>query len=380
MEKQQPLYDIFISFKRTEVDGRDTEDYQIAKELFNYLDKKGLRVFFSDESFKKLGTAEYKFKIDRVLDVAKILIVVGTSREHMDSNWVRYEWDSFCGDILDGIKKDGKLYSYIDHIGPADLPRTLRKYQSFEKRNTSLSQIYQYICSALGKSADFKEVLHSSSDKYSIYDYNDIKKRHWDFEKTVQKLMSIVYETLDPESAESILDAEASVKIMERSCDTWRILVGPNEEIIGHWFFVSLYDQEYEKLLKGELLEEDISYKNINYLDLPGDYKGYFAQIDIMKEYRNARTLQRLIISFLEQLVVLAKQGIFFTDWCADSLSPEGSSLSHSMGLSYVSDNLDNGKIYVGKTEEILASPIFKRVPDLIKLYKNEWKRRGKKG
>ncbi|WP_300699250.1 hypothetical protein [Bacteroides sp.] len=374
----QPLYDIFISFKRTEVGGGDTEDFQMAKDLYTYLDQKGLKVFFSDESFRKLGTAEYKNKIDTILDVVKVLIVVGTSRENLESSWVRYEWDSFCSDILDGLKPDGKLYSYIDCIGPHDLPRALRKYQSFAKKNTSLAQVYQYICNALGIDAHAREKAKVAAgvEKYHILDYNDIKNKNWDFRETVQKLMDIVYETLDCEDLNHILDVEASEKIMERSCDTWRILVGPNDKIIGHWFFVSLYDLEYNRLLKGELMEEDITYRNINYLDLPGYYKGYFAQIDIIKEYRNARTLQRLIMSILGQIEFLAKQGIFFTEWCADSLSPEGRSLSHSMGLSYVRQNLDGGSVYAGKMECLLAAPIFQRAPNLVKLYQNEWRKR----
>lgn len=108
----------------------------------------------------------------------------------------------------------------------------------------------------------------------------------------VSTLMDIVYSTLDIDDTSSILDANNSIEIMERSSDTWRILLGPNNQIIGHWFFVSLYDKEFELLKSGRLKEDSISYKNINYLDMPGHYKGYFCQIDILKEYRNARTLQ----------------------------------------------------------------------------------------
>ena len=125
--------------------------------------------------------------------------------------------------------------------------------------------------------------------------------------------------------------------------------------------------------MRGELKEEDINYRNINYLDLPGYYKGYFAQIDIVKEYRNARSLQLLIISFLQQLEALAMEGIFITDWCVEALSPEGASLSRSMGLSRIGVGREGGYLYAGKADLMFKTSIFKRVPNLIKLYKEEW-------
>lgn len=370
--KEQP-YEIFISFKHSEADGSLTADYRIARELYEYLTEKGLRTFFSNETFKDLGTSVYKQKIDEILDTAKVLIVVGTSREHLESNWVRYEWDSFSADILDGIKTNGKMFSYLDRMSPSELPRTLRRCQAFERKDTSLEQVYRYICSALGKTPVGTREPDKPGTKYTILDYAGVKQRGWDFGETVQKLMDIVYSTLDMESDSSILNTEASVQIMERSVDTWRILLGPDGQIIGHWLFISLYDEEFEKLMRGELKEEDINYRNINYLDLPGYYKGYFAQIDIVKEYRNARSLQLLIISFLQQLEALAAEGIFITDWCVEALSPEGASLSRSMGLSRIGVGREGGYLYAGKADLMFKTPIFKRVPNLIKLYKEEW-------
>ena len=308
-ETKGKFYEVFISFKHTELDGIETKDFHIANEVYQFLTAKGLCVFFSNESFKSLGVSVYKQKIDDILDNVKVLIVVGTSREHLEAKWVRYEWDSFCSDILDGIKIDGKIFNYIDGMSLSELPRSLRRCQSFERNETSLKQLGQYVFSALGKS--YPTIQTKPQRKYSLIGYNDIKQKEWNFVETVSTLMDIVYSTLDIDDTSSILDTNNSIKIMERSSDTWRILLGPNNQIIGHWFFVSLYDKEFELLKRGRLKEDSISYKNINYLDMPGHYKGYFCQIDILKEYRNACTLQLLIISFLEQLEILAKSGKF---------------------------------------------------------------------
>lgn len=373
MGTKENSYEVFISFKHTEADGRETKDFHIASEVYEFLTARGLRVFFSSETFKRLGISEYKQKIDDILDETRVLIVVGTSREHLDAKWVRYEWDSFCSDILDGIKPDGKIFNYIDDMPLSELPRALWRCQSFERSDRSLEQLCRYVFNALGKNNP--SALARPGGKYTLIGYNDLKRLGWEFAVTVGRLMDIVYSTLDIEDTSSILDTEGSVKIMERSSDTWRILLGPNDSIIGHWFFVSLYDKEFELLKRGELKEGDISYRNIDYLDLPGHYKGYFCQIDIVKEYRNARTLQLLIISFLKQLEVLAESGIFITEWCVEALSPEGISLSRSMGLSYVGQGSDGGDIYAGSASLMFERPIFQRVPNLIRLYQVEWNR-----
>lgn len=370
METKGKFYEVFISFKHTELDGSETKDFHIANEVYQFLTAKGICVFFSNESFKTMGVSVYKQKIDDILDIVKVLIVIGTSREHLEAKWVRYEWDSFCSDILDGIKIDGKIFNYIDGMSLSELPRSLRRCQSFERNETSLEQLGQYVFSALGKS--YTTIQTKPQSKYSLIGYNDIKQKEWNFAEMVSTLMDIVYSTLDIDDTSSILDANNSIEIMERSSDTWRILLGPNNQIIGHWFFVSLYDKEFELLKSGRLKEDSISYKNINYLDMPGHYKGYFCQIDILKEYRNARTLQLLIISFLERLEILAKSGIFITEWCVEALSPEGVSLSRSMGLSYVCKGPDGGDIYAGAASLMFERPIFQKVPKLIKLYKTE--------
>jgi len=49
----------------------------------------------SSFSIEQLGEADYKEVIDNALDKAQMLIVVGTSKENINSKWVKYEWNSF---------------------------------------------------------------------------------------------------------------------------------------------------------------------------------------------------------------------------------------------------------------------------------------------
>ena len=142
-------YQVFIAFKNADDEGKQTRDSIIATKVFNYLTKKGLRVFNSTITLEKNGISEYKKSIDEALDMAKVLVVVGTSASNLNSKWVRYEWDSFFNDILCGIKPNGRIFTYIDDIKPTELPRALRQTQSIKHGSESMYHLYGFIKNAL---------------------------------------------------------------------------------------------------------------------------------------------------------------------------------------------------------------------------------------
>jgi hypothetical protein len=146
--------DIFISFKNLDEHGMPTRDSALAREVYEYLTDRGLNVFLSNVSLERLGVAGYTRAIDNALDAACVLIAVGTSKQHLDSQWVRYEWNSFFNDTLSGIKPDGRLFSYIEGLEIRDLPRALRQVEVFIHGSASLERLANYICNALGKAPD----------------------------------------------------------------------------------------------------------------------------------------------------------------------------------------------------------------------------------
>ncbi|MCR5119897.1 MAG: toll/interleukin-1 receptor domain-containing protein [Lachnospiraceae bacterium] len=102
--KEKP-YDVFISYK-DKVEGTDTktEDFEIARQLYEALFDKGLRVFFSDRTLKdKVG--KYEPYIYAALESAPVMIVVGTKKEYFNAEWVRNEWSRYLDRIRNGEKK-----------------------------------------------------------------------------------------------------------------------------------------------------------------------------------------------------------------------------------------------------------------------------------
>ena len=156
----------FISFKNLDPNGKPTRDSQLAQEVHDFLVAQGLRVFFSNVSLEKLGVAAYKKAIDSALDSAKVLIAVGTSGEHLDSQWVRYEWDSFLNDILSGVKPEGRIFGYVENTAISSLPRALRQSQVFEHGPGAMERLFNFVANAVGiKITDIETRISQTTDR-----------------------------------------------------------------------------------------------------------------------------------------------------------------------------------------------------------------------
>ena len=140
--------------------GELTKDYLIAKKLYIALTEANIDAFFSDVSLLNAARADYKKKIDDELDEASILVVVATSAQNVNSNWVRYEWDSFYNDIL-SEKKKGELLSLIADTQIRDLPRTLRQTQAYEYADDGIQKTVIFVQNYFAQKHLSAKVNHS---------------------------------------------------------------------------------------------------------------------------------------------------------------------------------------------------------------------------
>ena len=123
--KNEESFDVFISYKATDKNGEKTEDSIIARNIYEELTNKNYKVFFSEKSLEDRLGSEYEPIIFKALHTSKIFILVGTSKENVESNWVRNEWSRF----LDRIKNEPQLLSGNNFIpvfkdmSPYDMPK-----------------------------------------------------------------------------------------------------------------------------------------------------------------------------------------------------------------------------------------------------------------
>ena len=122
-------YDVFISVKQ-DINGHYTEDSDVASELYHYIKNQGLRVFNSRITKIPLGQ-KYEPYIIAALMSARIMIVVGSSAENMNSKWVRNEWKRFQWLQYHEKKEHGNrvLFCYLVGMRPDEIPRGLDSAQ-----------------------------------------------------------------------------------------------------------------------------------------------------------------------------------------------------------------------------------------------------------
>ena len=118
-ENEDP-FDVFISFKDKDENGKRTHDSVLAQDLYYQLTQEGFKVFFSRITLEdKLGEA-YEPYIFAALNSAKVMVVVGSKPEYFNAVWVKNEWSRFLSLMKQGQKKH-LIPAYKD-MDPYDLP------------------------------------------------------------------------------------------------------------------------------------------------------------------------------------------------------------------------------------------------------------------
>lgn len=137
--KEDP-FDVFICFKDTnDLTKKRTRDSVLAQELYSELTKRDFKVFFSRITLKEEHMGEeWEPYIFAALNSAKVMLVVGTSRENLDAPWVKNEWSRFQN--LRRSDKTKILVPCISGMDPADLPEGLKALEARDMNEISFMQ------------------------------------------------------------------------------------------------------------------------------------------------------------------------------------------------------------------------------------------------
>lgn len=127
LQDEEP-FDVFISYKETDENGKQTRDSVAANEIYHELTQEGFKVFFAPITLEsKLGT-EYEPYIFSALKSARVMVVLGSKKEYFNATWVRNEWSRYLSFIKDGEKKN-LIPAYRD-MDPYDLPKEFSNLQA----------------------------------------------------------------------------------------------------------------------------------------------------------------------------------------------------------------------------------------------------------
>ncbi|MDD5327891.1 MAG: toll/interleukin-1 receptor domain-containing protein [Phycisphaerae bacterium] len=126
--KKRREFDVFISFA--------SEDRLTARSVYKYLSQNSnKRIFFSETT---LHDGNWANQINRALESAEKLILVGTSINNITKPFVEFEWSAFHL-LMMTEKQKRKLIPVMIGVDPRELPLPLRLHQGhFLKRKTQL--------------------------------------------------------------------------------------------------------------------------------------------------------------------------------------------------------------------------------------------------
>jgi hypothetical protein len=123
--KDEPdRYDVFISF--------NFEDEWFARVLYDALTVMNYRAFLSEIELRRHGDANFVRAIGDAIQGSRHMVVVGSSAKNMNSNWVRYELDTFFTLKMSG-KKTGVLIPVLcEEMSPEQLEPPLNSHQAIK--------------------------------------------------------------------------------------------------------------------------------------------------------------------------------------------------------------------------------------------------------
>ena len=156
-------FDVFVSFKQKDAQGRITKDCLRAEQIYNALTDEGYKVFFSKVTLEdRLGFSWASF-IDDALDSAKIMVAVGTSKDNYDARWVKYEWSRFLE--LVGQDPFKRFIPAYEDMNASDLPDEFASFQAVNMADANyIYSLVRNVRNLIGVAPDYEPQLAASTD------------------------------------------------------------------------------------------------------------------------------------------------------------------------------------------------------------------------
>ena len=167
--EQEGQYDVFISYKKTDQRGRATMDSDYARRLYYFLTGKGLKVFFAEETLMDKAGHMYEPYIFAALTSSKVMILLGSCREHFEAVWVKNEWKRFL--LLAEQDMSKSLVPVCIKCKPEEaLPVGLSQMQALDGDDFNLTErVYDIIKRKMGAAPQAKKAgnMNLLAEKYA---------------------------------------------------------------------------------------------------------------------------------------------------------------------------------------------------------------------
>ena len=178
-------YDIFICYKETDENGNRTKDSVLAEDIYNSLIELNYKVFFARKTLENKLGIEYEPYIFSALNSSKVMLVVGTSTDNLNSVWVKNEWSRY----LDLIKKERKKKTLIPAYKDMDAYELPEEFSMLQAQSMDKVGAIQDLLSGIGKI-----VKTSSKNEIDEEMYEKFKKMMEEDKRKQQEKLNSRYE------------------------------------------------------------------------------------------------------------------------------------------------------------------------------------------
>lgn len=178
-------YDIFICYKETDENGNRSKDSVLAEDIYNRLTELNYKVFFARKTLENKLGIEYEPYIFSALNSSKVMLVVGTSTDNLNSVWVKNEWSRY----LDLIKKERKKKTLIPVYKDMDAYELPEEFSMLQAQSMDKVGAIQDLLSGIGKI-----VKTSSKNEIDEEMYEKFKKMMEEDKRKQQEKLNSRYE------------------------------------------------------------------------------------------------------------------------------------------------------------------------------------------
>lgn len=359
------FYDVFLSHSR--------RNKPWVRSIVAFLRNQGLSVFFDEDSIKpgeNIVTA-----LEHAIDVSEVLILV-LSRSSVFSKWIAFE--TTLRIYNDPLNTNRRLIPIlIESVDRTLIPPSVRQLDAVDLTDPSNREIeFLHLLQSLGI-ADLKGVQlppwpePSAIEELYIADLNNVTQWNWDGRQLLEKLIAMDYSMFQELTPEHEGDPEQWAPVFLDHPDTWRLLITPNNEIVGYWHFVPLFENDFQRAIKGELRDSEITTDKVRVFELPGQYPIYFVTFGLLPRFRRGKGYRLLLDSLFDVLLQLAKEGIFINQICANAFTASGDSICKTFAMQQAGLHKERGRIYTGTVADLLKLDVCQRYGYLIEAYKS---------
>jgi len=198
----------------------------------------------------------------------------------------------------------------------------------------------------------------------TLADIRGLTASGWTIESIMQSTVKMDYDNVAGLDEKSEGKIDQWIAVTESNPDTHALVLNSNEQIVGYWHFQTLHEDLFEKALRGELEDDEITVDKVKTLCAPGVYNAYFIIFCVAKPYRSFKVNRMLMEALLSRLEEFSEHGILIHKVCANAFTLEGIGLCRSLGMQYLRPHRRFGEIYY---LDIRDSHLIKSRPRLFK-------------